>query len=396
MTTRNRRARPAEERSITIALDGPSALTLYRDRASLVARSQGTYDDEEEEDVSDLEWLSDEDVAAMLAAESAFGHRAYASEVEDEGVTQALPKLRRTHARSLSQCASDSRDLKLVAYDELGICPPSNDMQLYILVPNAKAKRHVRNVCQRACSCEVPRGSFMRLGDQVLVPSPELTLILLSRHLGLVELIAVGMELCGRYRMVGGSSSSLLRSSDTIYNQDPLTSPQKIARLLERMKDFPGVQKARRACKYMEAGSASPMETYLYLLLCLPYSLGGYGLERPMLNAKRKVNTHAEAFTLSRTLVPDLYWPSARLDMEYDSDEFHSDPESLRKGARRTLALRAMNVDVISMTYDVVIDAEAFHAAARLAAKKLHKRMSTPGKSFEAKRDVLRATLLGV
>ena len=72
------------------------------------------------------------------------------------------------------------------------------------------------------------------------------------------------------------------------------------------------------------------METALYLLLCLPRKLGGYGLPRPTLNAKRKVTALAGSFTLSRTLVPDLFWSSAMFDMEYDSEEFHASAEALR------------------------------------------------------------------
>ncbi len=121
--------------------------------------------------------------------------------------------------------------------------------------------------------------------------------------------------------------------------------------------------------------------------------MGGYALPRPSLNAKRKVNSYAESFTFSRKLIPDLYWASVRLDIEYDSDEFHSNPLSLREGARRTLALRTMHVDVIALTSDVVHDEEAFAGVARLVAKKVGKRLP-PSSTKQAERLALRAALL--
>lgn len=117
-------------------------------------------------------------------------------------------------------------------------------------------------------------------------------------------------------------------------------------------------------------------------------------MPKPQLNAKRVVNTYAGSITFSRTLIPDLYWPSARLDMEYDSDEFHSDAESLAKGARRALALRAMHVDVISMTRDIVYDESAFHAAARLVSSRLGIRFRPFSESALKKRRELRELLL--
>ena len=380
-----------------IALDGPSALALYRDRAALVAhepdeRRTGR-DSPEDYDVNKLDWLSDEDVASSLAAENAFGHRAQKDDSPAEQERKGLVPLKRSRTRQFSTCASRSRDLKLIPYEALGISPPSTALPLHILVPNASAKRRVRNVHQRSCTHKVPSNSLRWLGDHVLVPSPELTFLLLAQSLDLAELTAIGMELCGHYRLTGATPANPLHSRTVVYNCSALTSPHKIARLLERAEDFPGVLKAQRACRHMEANAASPMETILYLLLCLPRHLGGYGLPHPMLNAKRKVNEEAEAFTFAHTLVPDLYWPEAMLDMEYDSDEFHSDPESLRAGARRTLALRAMHVDVISMTYDVVHDEDSFHGAARMVARKLHKRLYKTDAASQKKRAQLRAGL---
>ena len=46
-----------------------------------------------------------------------------------------------------------------------------------------------------------------------------------------------------------------------------------------------GKAKAKRALKYVIDGSLSPMETMVYMLLCLPVMLGGYGLPKPEMNS---------------------------------------------------------------------------------------------------------------
>ena len=137
------------------------------------------------------------------------------------------------------------------------------------------------------------------------------------------------------------------------------------------------------------------MESVLYLLLCLSPMLGGYGLVRPILNGKRAVNREAKVFTMSEYLIPDLYWPASKLDVEYDSEAFHADRLSLRNGAKRTLALRAMHVEVVSLTSEIVYDDDSLDVVARLIGHRLGKRL--PAKSndtFSARKDALRETIL--
>ncbi len=54
------------------------------------------------------------------------------------------------------------------------------------------------------------------------------------------------------------------------------------------------------------------------MLLCLPYSLGGYGLPHPTMNAEMPLPKNVAA-TGRSSLRCDLYWPAVRLDVEYDS-----------------------------------------------------------------------------
>jgi len=92
-------------RQMRVFLDGPSALQLYRGRADIMSRTQA---DESSRDDSSFDpnkdWISDEDIAATLAEENVFGHKAYMDEKalrdsDKEPESDTLLPLRRSRVR---------------------------------------------------------------------------------------------------------------------------------------------------------------------------------------------------------------------------------------------------------------------------------------------------------
>ena len=294
----------------------------------------------------------------------------------------------------LRDAISRSSDLKRMPYEALGLRPPSEHTPLYLLVPQADRRRRVKHVRQRLFGATLPGHSFNRIGNDAYVPTPELTFLLMAHYLSLHELIVLGMELCGHYRLAGANTGQLLKSNRTLYNQASLTTPQRLSDYLDHVERVRGLSLARQACGYLAADSASPMETALYVLLCLPKNLGGYGFPRPLLNVRRRVTVQAERVTMSKTLFPDLYWPEALFDLEYDSEEFHASAEHLRNGAIRTLALRTMNVEVIAATKEMIYDEDMFDALAKIVAKSLGIRVRKPGERGCMRREQLRSIVL--
>ena len=141
--------------------------------------------------------------------------------------------------------------------------------------------------------------SFMRIEDGLYVSTPEMAFCEMASVLSLERLIALGFELCGTYRRA--STFGLAR-----YDATPLTSPGALASFIEKSPQFKGVKKARRALPYILTGSASPRESELAMLLCLPYSLGGYGLPHPTMNAEMPFPKNVAA-TGRSSLRCDLY-----------------------------------------------------------------------------------------
>ena len=222
--------------------------------------------------------------------------------------------------------------------------------------------------------------SFMRIDDGLYVSTPEMAFCEMASALSLEQLIALGFELCGTYRRASTFGS-------VRYDAIPLTSPAALASFIEKSPQFKGVKKARRALPFILAGSASPRESELAMLLCLPYSLGGYGLPRPTMNAEMPLPKNVGA-TGRSSLRCDLYWPAARLDVEYDSAEFHSAERLLANDSMRRIALESMDVTSVNLTAEHLRRASLFDEAAQGIARILGKRVRMPG-DFRLKQERL-------
>lgn len=222
--------------------------------------------------------------------------------------------------------------------------------------------------------------SFMRIDDSLYVSTPEMAFCEMASVLSLERLIALGFELCGTYRRA--STFGLAR-----YDVIPLTSPGALASFIEKSPQFKGVKKARRALPLILDGSASPRESELAMLLCLPYSLGGYGLPHPTMNAEMPLPKNVAA-TGRSSLRCDLYWPAARLDVEYDSAEFHSAERLLANDSMRRIALESMDVTSVNLTAEHLRRASLFDEAAQGIARILGKRVRLPG-DFRLKQERL-------
>lgn len=231
-------------------------------------------------------------------------------------------------------------------------------------------------------SCIKSRGSFHE--DDVFVSTPEFCFLQMASVLTLEELIALGFELCGSY----------VRTEDaTLYQVLPLTSVKKLRSFITKTESFHGIKKARRACRYILPNSASPMETALTLLLCLPYSLGGFGIRAPELNYPIELPGPMKKKLRTRYYVCDLFWPSVNLAIEYDSDLAHAGIYKTAKDALRRSILTTLGISVLSVTRPQIMDRTAFFQLAYLVAKKTNKRIRYEQSSFISKHQKLRKTL---
>lgn len=177
-------------------------------------------------------------------------------------------------------------------------------------------------------------------------------------------------------------TDSALNPAAASSEENRAATPSSSNVISRNAKEFTGVKAAKRASSYLIKGSASPMESLLSMLLCLPPSLGGFGLPRPELNYP--IETNEGSVAIRRC---DLCWPDQQFALEYDSDTFHSDASKLHLDSSRRSALEKAGVHVVSVTKNQVFDRGQLFNLATIASKRLGKRLSPAPFDFAQKQD---------
>ena len=264
------------------------------------------------------------------------------------------------------------------------------------LVPKPEQVTRTSRLETHLWSHAIPRGSFIDLGNGIYLSSPAFLFMQMATELGEVELILLGLELCGSYSFwrlpspFGATRDDDL--SDVTYELRPALTAANLKAFVARMSGTRGAVGARKALPYVIDNSASPMESAVYLLLCLPRHLGGRGLPAPLFNVKVNVTTS----TTSTCRYPDLYWPVRAVDVEYQSDQDHSGNWARYQDARRQVELEAENVAVLPLTRHQVMDASEFNAFATTVRRMLGVRSRPLPSDWEWRYDNLRRTVLGI
>ena len=260
---------------------------------------------------------------------------------------------------------------------------------LHILVGEYNARKATKSLQCHIASRQFPNGSFIQVDSKLAVSSPELCFVQMASELSLIELIALGYEFCGSYRLEENN-----RQGRGFRDDLPLTSVAKLEAYLSRVAGLKGSKNARRALRYITDGSASPMESALTMMLTLPYKLGGYGLPMPLLNCPVQVTKDASKTTRKAKLYCDLYWPEEQVDVEYDSDAYHANPSRIAKDAIRRNALTSAGVTVITLSRMQINNTAELHRVAVDLSKLLGKRLVYKAQEFTLRHAKLRSQLL--
>lgn len=265
------------------------------------------------------------------------------------------------------------------------------DKPIDVLLFNAGDRRWSKQVSCYVWSTFVPKGAFYRVGS-MYVSSPEFTFLQMASKLTLNQLIALGCELCGTYVLLpqGNTHPSAIDEFPT--RIAPLTNVESLRKFAEKATKAHGRAKALRALRYVVEGSHSPMETMVYMLLCLPPKLGGYGIPKPDMNAKIPLDEEGQAIARRGSCYGDLCWPEALLDVEYHG-EVHVGASQMKSDVGRELGIEHMGWRVITITSAQVLDADRFEVVAREVAACLKKRLYPQVLGATGERSSLRGEL---
>lgn len=143
-----------------------------------------------------------------------------------------------------------------------------------------------------------------------------------ANELSLLKLIFLGMEICG------------IRDE-----LKPLCTERKIKSCAYSLKRHHGRNNALKAVQFIQSRSYSPMESRLYMHLCLPNYLGGCGFPKAQLNYPITVG--------SKPYYLDLCFPEAKLAVEYDSYTYHSNAHSFSRDNIRSSKIETLGYRVI-------------------------------------------------
>lgn len=253
-----------------------------------------------------------------------------------------------------------------------------------------------RFVLTRQWNGFVCAGSLCMMGDE-LVCSPEFCFLQvcgsmrsvvgtsIERWQYLILLVELGCELCGRYSKAVGKRGFKNRSVS-------LCTTAGMWVFLGRMSFERGARSAHEALRWVLDGLRSPMETVLYIMLCVPQQWGGLAFARPYANYELPVPEHLWGKTGKRTIIPDLFWPEANLAIEYDSDDEHTGRD--HEDQERQELAQDMGLKVITFRNSDMANLSRFNAKARSVAAYLGRELPSLDTTFLKTQKTLRDMLM--
>lgn len=235
----------------------------------------------------------------------------------------------------------------------------------------------------------LPDRSFYRLDDDVFVASPELCLMQLASKLSEAQAVKLAMEMCGSYAI------DVYSEDEGMCKRPAITSRSKLIAYADRLYSPGSRAKATHFLRWVVDASASPRETALCILLCLPPRFGGYGFPLPELNKRIDLSYAEQLMVGAHHFDCDVYWKSPKHDVaiEYDSSRYHSAMEKQERDAIRRNMLEYKKVRVITATRLQVNSMSQFDKFARQTARAIGKRLRIPEQQHIAERAALRETL---
>lgn len=285
--------------------------------------------------------------------------------------------------RKLQGCPRSAEEARSLILSEAEFGPWPID----VLVPPNTQRVDSPRLRHHVQSANLPPHALCPIYGGIHVVSPEVCLVQACATHPLLEAFEIGMEFCGTYALRPDSVE------DEAKRDYRLVDAASFQRHVETWKGLWGLVPARDVANYLVNGSASAMETKLYLLLCLPQKYGGYNLARPELNPKLDVPPSAKEALRQSVVKPDMLWRRQRVIVEYDG-AYHDDARQAARDALRKSILESMGYTVFTYKRWHVYNPLVFDEMARALAKRLGRRVRflTPKQSFA--RDALREQLL--
>lgn len=258
---------------------------------------------------------------------------------------------------------------------------------IHVLVPEKTGKSSTDMMIYHRISSDPPRGTLFKLGNDLCVVSPEYAFLQYCPSLSRVAAIRLASELCSPFVYDENDLRGFMKC-------EPIMTIASLVSLAQASFGAHGAKSIRAIIPYVITNGASPREIAAALLLSLPMRMGGYGLEKPLLN---------ECLALSRSLkeksgrphiTADMLWQNAQVALEYDSDAFHSERVQIANDSRRRKVLEELGLTVITLTNEELKSSSDLQHIAERIAKASGKRFRITIPDFGMRNRHLRTELL--
>jgi hypothetical protein len=191
----------------------------------------------------------------------------------------------------------------------------------------------------------------------VCLSAPWFCFLQMVPNLNLADGIRLGMELCGTHSTLPFTPGLTLpfelserEKKNGFVDTHPIMNATQLRAFIQAM-GLGRQAKALIAARFVIDGSRSPCESRLYIVLCLPTRLGGYGLPRPLLNYRIDLPKHLWEVAGTDRYYVDFYYPGEMYAgitqaVEFDGGYHWQGNQRMRDNVRQIL-LEEMGIQVI-------------------------------------------------
>lgn len=177
---------------------------------------------------------------------------------------------------------------------------------------------------------DLPANSLIWAGRHTCFASPEFVIVQLASQMSAVKLAQLIMEFTGYYSCAPDKPQGGRRDASptlgTVYELPPVTTIERIREFARQVRMLRGKATLDAALDMSLEHAASPPESVLGILFGHPMHLGGYGMNKPLLNPRVETPEEAREYISQQSFYPDIFFPECSTGLEYESTEFHLDP----------------------------------------------------------------------
>lgn len=208
--------------------------------------------------------------------------------------------------------------------------------QLHILVKSKTKQHSSKRFKHHLQQQSLPKNSFINISNGIQCARAELMMIQLASCLSFEKLSLLVLEFCGSFA---------INSTTGTFDKDllPETNIKTIKKYVDEFKTLNphahGLKKITEVLDVCDNGSASPMESRLFIKLAGPTKYGMYGCKSLKFNNTINLSKKAAKIAGQSTIKPDICNTRYKVAIEYDSAQFHTETLQNQTDKRRRDAL---------------------------------------------------------